>query len=70
MVMTGWYVLYRDGVGHSIRATDDFDAAIVTAKHLHLDGRHVVQLGPLDKERASEVICASEIRRACALMAK
>jgi hypothetical protein len=65
MLNTRWYVLFRDGFGHGVRATDCFDTAIVTAGHLHRDGREVVQVGPLDKRRADEVIGTSEIRRLC-----
>jgi len=70
MAITGWYVLYRDGPGHSIREADGFDAAIVAAWQLNRDGRDVVQIGPLDKKRANEVIGASEIQRVCALIAE
>jgi len=31
MAVTGWYVLYRDGLRHGVRATDGFDAAIGAA---------------------------------------
>jgi len=65
MAITGWYVLYRDGLDSSIRKTDDFEAAIVVAEQLYRDGREVVQIGPLDQKRANEVIGASEIRRVC-----
>jgi hypothetical protein len=65
MVTTRWYVLFRDGFGHGVRATDGFEAAIVTAGHLDRDGRHVVQVGPLDEKRANEVISTNEIRRLC-----
>jgi len=65
MVTTRWYVLYRDDFGHGVRAADGFDAAIVTAGHLHRDGRDVVQVGPLDEKRANEAIGTSELRRLC-----
>jgi hypothetical protein len=68
MAVTGWYVLYRDGPGHSVRATDGFDAAIGTAWQLHSDGRDVIQVGPRDQQRADEVIGANEIKRICARM--
>jgi hypothetical protein len=68
MAVTGWYVLYRDGPGHSIRATDGFDSAIGTAWQLRRDGRNVIQVGPRDKRRSDEVIGANEIKRICALM--
>jgi len=63
MAITGWYVLYRDGPGHSIREADGFDAAIVAAWQLNRDGRDVVQIGPLDKKRANEVIVQPVIGR-------
>ena len=63
MVTTRWYVLFRDGFGHGVRATDCFDAAILAAGRLQSDGREIVQLGPLDKGRAHEVLATSEIRR-------
>jgi hypothetical protein len=62
MVTTRWYVLFRDGFGHGVRAADGFDAAIAAAGCLHRDGREIVQVGPLDKERANEVIGTGEIR--------
>jgi hypothetical protein len=46
MAVIGWYVLYRDERGLSVRATDGFDAAIGTAWQLHRDGRDVLQVGP------------------------
>jgi hypothetical protein len=65
-VSSGWYVLYRDGAFHGVRATADFDGAIATAGELHREGRDVVQLGPLDRASEFEVIGANEIRRLCA----
>jgi len=62
MAVTGWYVLYRDGQRHSVRATDGFDAAIGTAWQLHCEGRDVIQVGPRDQQRADEVIGANEIK--------
>ncbi len=62
----GWYVLYRDGAFHGVRATDDFDRAVATADELHREGRLVVQLGPLDRTSEFEAIGASEIQRLCA----
>ena len=56
MAVTGWYVLYRDGPRHSVRATDGFAAAIGAAWQLHRDGRAVIQVGPRDHQRADEVI--------------
>ena len=68
MAVTGWYVLYRDGLGYSVRATDGFDAAIGTAWQLHREGRDVIQVGPRDQQRADEVISANEIKRIYARM--
>jgi hypothetical protein len=68
VAMAGWYVLYRGQHGHSVRATSCYDGAIKAAWLLRRDGRNVVQLGPRDKERADEVIGASEIQRICALI--
>ena len=68
MAVTGWYVLYRDGPRHGVRATDGFDAAIGTAWRLHREGRDVIQVGPRDQQRADEVIGANEIKRICARM--
>src|SRR5260221_14636291 len=68
MAVTGWYVLYRDGPRHSVRATDGFDAAIGTAWQLHREGRDVIQVGPRDQKRANEGIGANEIKRICARM--
>jgi len=68
MAVTGWYVLYRDGLRHGVRATDGFDAAIGTAWQLHRDGRDVIQVGPRDQQRADEMIGANEIKRICARM--
>jgi len=49
----------------SIRKTDDFEAAIGVAKQLYRDGQEVVQIEPLERKRANEVIAASETRRVC-----
>jgi hypothetical protein len=68
MAGTGWYVLYRDGLRHSVRATDGCDAAIGAAWQLYRDGRDVIQVGPRDRQRADEVISAHEIRQICARM--
>lgn len=68
MAVTGWYVLYRDGPRHSVRATDGFAAAIGTAWQLHREGRDVIQVGPRDQQRADEVIGANEIKRIHARM--
>jgi hypothetical protein len=68
MAVTGWYVLYRDGPRHSVRATDGFAAAIGAAWQLRRDGRDVIQIGPRDQQRADEVIGANEIKRICARM--
>ena len=68
MAGTGWYVLYRDGLSHNVRATDGCDAAIGAAWQLYRDGRDVIQVGPRDQQRADEVIGAHEIRQICARM--
>jgi hypothetical protein len=68
MAITGWYVLYRDGPRHSVRATDGCDAAIGAAWRLYRDGLDVIQVGPRDQQRADEVIGAHEIRQICGLM--
>lgn len=65
---TGWYVLYRDRHGHSVRAASCFDGAISAAWQLRREGRDVVQVGPRDKHRADEVIGPSEIQSMCALI--
>jgi len=70
MVAAGWYVLYRDGAFHRVRATDDLDRAIATAGELHRAGRDVIQLGPLDSRSECEALGASEIRRLCARLAE
>lgn len=68
MANTGWYVLYRDRHGHSVRAASCLDGAISAAWQLRREGRDVVQVGPRDKQRADEVIGASEIQSMCALI--
>jgi hypothetical protein len=68
MAAKGWYVLYRDGAGHGVRATDEFKTAIGTAWRLYREGRSVVQVGPLDEQGADQIFDANEIGRFCALM--
>jgi hypothetical protein len=70
MAVTGWYVLYRDGPRHSVRATDGFAAAIGIAWQRHREGRDVIQVGPRDQQRADEVIGANEIKRIHARMGR
>jgi hypothetical protein len=66
MAVAGWYVLYRDGPGYSVRATDGFAAAISAAWQLYRNGREVIQVGPRDEQHTGEVIGANEIKRICA----
>ena len=68
MAAEGWYVLYRDGPGHGVRATDGFKAAIGTAWQLYRQGRSVIQVGPRDKQREDQIIGATEIGWICTLM--
>jgi hypothetical protein len=68
MAAEGWYILYRDGPGHGVRAADGFNAAIGTAWQLYREGRSVIQIGPRDKQRLHQVLGANEIGRICARM--